>query len=347
MSEAIKQGQNAGDHSTNLQAKTIELHHHGITVTEARQIALDVFKANALELAGTARELFEARGREFIDRYLEELRRRKPEELGALCDPDMQYTLFEAQLGYARSGDKDLSDVLLDMLIDRAAERQRTLKQVVLSECISVVSRLTLEQLDMLSLIFFLRYAKHSAILTIGQFDDMFSHYILPFAPSVVTRPAPYQHLETLGCALEHSQYLLGDILRDSYPAIFCRGLTKEQVLAWDPEADGLIGTYLVPCHHDGARLQLANADEISWSDNSILGLRLRTLLNMQKQYMMDNAEIYRYLFSKSPSAESLLENWDNSLISHLRLTTRGIAIGPANVRRKTGQTFDLSEWIS
>jgi hypothetical protein len=50
MGESLKQ--TAGDYSHNLQAQTINI--TSITVAEARQIALDVFKANALELAGRA-----------------------------------------------------------------------------------------------------------------------------------------------------------------------------------------------------------------------------------------------------------------------------------------------------
>jgi hypothetical protein len=55
MSDSFKQNQTAGDHSTAIQAGG-DVHVGLITVSEARQIALDVFKANALELAGIARE---------------------------------------------------------------------------------------------------------------------------------------------------------------------------------------------------------------------------------------------------------------------------------------------------
>src|SRR5438876_4624303 len=53
----------------------------GVSVTQAREIALDVFKANAPELAGIAREKFENREKQFIERYLEEVSRRRPEGL--------------------------------------------------------------------------------------------------------------------------------------------------------------------------------------------------------------------------------------------------------------------------
>src|ERR1035441_3087326 len=66
MSDFLKQTQEAGELSTAMQAGR-DINITGITMTEARQIALDVFKANALELAGIARELFEARAQKFIE----------------------------------------------------------------------------------------------------------------------------------------------------------------------------------------------------------------------------------------------------------------------------------------
>ena len=146
MSGSIKQSQRAGDHSRNLQAQTINI--TGITVSEARQLALDVFKANALELAGIARDLFESRGREFVDRYLEELQRRRPEAISALQDPDMQYALFTAQRDSARAGDQDLSDLLVDILVDRAAEEPRNLKRIVLDEALTTAPKLTTQEYD-------------------------------------------------------------------------------------------------------------------------------------------------------------------------------------------------------
>src|SRR5690349_2068391 len=153
MGESLKQ--TAGDYSHNLQAQTINI--TSITVAEARQIALDVFKANALELAGVARQLFESRGREFIELYLQELSKRRPECMQSFADPDMQYAIFTAQRDSARSGDQDLSDLLVDILVDRAAEQPRTLKRIVLDEALATAPKLTTQEYDLLSLAFLLR----------------------------------------------------------------------------------------------------------------------------------------------------------------------------------------------
>src|ERR1051326_5812426 len=324
MSDTLKQDQHGGDGSTNVQAQTVNI--TSITVSEARQIALDVFKANALELAGIARDLFEARGREFIERYLEELQRRKPEALDSFRDPDMQYALFTAQKAYACSGDKDLAAMLLDILVDRAAENQRSLKQIVLTQSLSVASKLTPEQFDILSLVFVLKYAHAGGFPTLEQFNVFFESFVLPFAPSVVQHAAPYQHLASMGCAQEHTRYPLANILRDNYPAVFCSGFTEEEAATWCKGMDKEIRAHLIPCRHDSSRLQIDDVELISWSDESPFGLRLRSLKNLHIQRVMDEGAICKYLLSRFPASESLLHNWDATLISYLRLTTVGIA---------------------
>jgi len=43
---------------------------------------------------------------------------------------------------------------------------------------------------------------------------------------------------------------------------------------------------------------------------------------------------------------KDLLDFWDNSSMKHLTLTSVGIAIATANLRRKTGISVDLDIWI-
>jgi hypothetical protein len=57
------QTQEAGSNSTNIQAGSIMVY-QGISVTEARQIALDVFRANILDLAGEANDIARRRARQ-------------------------------------------------------------------------------------------------------------------------------------------------------------------------------------------------------------------------------------------------------------------------------------------
>ena len=111
------QNQESGDNSTNLQGKTIIIN-QGLSYADAKEIALDVFKSNFLELSAKAAETAKRRAEELVDNFLNELKQRAPESLNKMEDPGMQYAIFTAQKEYAKTGDKDLSKLLVDILVD-------------------------------------------------------------------------------------------------------------------------------------------------------------------------------------------------------------------------------------
>ena len=125
------QNQESGDNSTNLQGKTIIIN-QGLSYADAKEIALDVFKSNFLELSAKAAETAKRRAEELVDNFLNELKQRAPESLNKMEDPGMQYAIFTAQKEYAKTGDKDLSKLLVDILVDRSKQEDRDLKQIVL-----------------------------------------------------------------------------------------------------------------------------------------------------------------------------------------------------------------------
>ncbi|MCX4177742.1 MULTISPECIES: LPO_1073/Vpar_1526 family protein [Paraburkholderia] len=141
-----QQAQEGGDNAVNAQAGR-DVVIVGVTYTEARQIALDVYRANAIELAGLAQQTACERAEHITERFLTELQSRHPEGLQQTGEPDFQHSILEAQKAYARSGDEKLETVLVDLLIERAAEQVRSLRQLVLTQSIETISRLTSDRL--------------------------------------------------------------------------------------------------------------------------------------------------------------------------------------------------------
>jgi len=158
------QEQTGGDHSVNIQAGAII--QHGLSATEVRQIALDVYRANFERLSGIAAEVATARAEHLVERFLSELQVQNPDGLNQANDPDMQIALLTAEREYARSGSADLADVLVDLLVERTKESGQTLRQIVLNESIGVVSKLTKGQLAALSVLFCLIDARYMELNT-------------------------------------------------------------------------------------------------------------------------------------------------------------------------------------
>jgi hypothetical protein len=109
------QKQEGGDSSTNLQGQSIVIN-QGISYSDAKEIALDVYKSNYLQLSQDAAELARSRAEELTDDCLQKLKDEKEEAIVEIGTPGMQSAIFEAQKQFAKTGDKDLSSVVIRYL---------------------------------------------------------------------------------------------------------------------------------------------------------------------------------------------------------------------------------------
>jgi hypothetical protein len=60
----------------------------------------------------------------------------------------------------------------------------------------------------------------------------------------------------------------------------------------------------------------------------------------------MQNEEVWKVLVELCPEINDLLDIWSNSSMKNMTLTSVGIALAHANIRRKTNENWDLSIWI-
>ena len=74
----MDQTQKTGDNCDNLQAGNDINVYNGVSYSDARQIALDVFNANFMKLIGVARDVAEERANKITQSFLEKLMRENP-----------------------------------------------------------------------------------------------------------------------------------------------------------------------------------------------------------------------------------------------------------------------------
>lgn len=307
MTDSLKQSQRAGDHSTNVQAQQVEIHHHhhyqGLTPAEAQQVLAEaqrtlmgLFEENFLRLQASARRIAEERAREITETFLAELMERNPAGLECAQDPDMQAVLFTAQRDYARSGSEDLEQVLVNLLVQRTSAASNDLLRIVLNEAVAVAPKLTEDQLDTLSLI--LLFAHDVPFATdLKTWDDVKS--------CLSTRVAPFIHPSLSSFALfSHLKYT-GTITIDG------SGLT------------------FLP------RLAQAFA--------SVEHLKHELDAFQQSDALFD---ILRAVEPQLDILNNIYHDGD-SLLDIAQLTPVGIALANANLRRKTGLEFTLDRWVT
>lgn len=346
------QDQNVTQGSTAIQAGgNVTITKTGLTYAEVRDIALDVFRGNFYQLAGAAKETAKARAEEITEEFLLKLQKEHPAGIEKSNDPDFQYALFTVQKEYARNGDKDLGDLLVDLLVDRSKQEQRDILQIVLNESLNTAPKLTENQLAALAVIFLFKHTQNLKIRNHQMLGEYLDKYVAPFVSKVVKNIACYQHLEFSGCgSIGLGQKLLGTLLGTTYQGQFLKGFDEKEVTDGSVSI-GLDPRFFITCLNDPSKLQVrANskemlekaleADKISPEDRA----RITALFDNGK---MNETEIKDKCIEIRPYMSGLFETWSGSEMKRFTLTSVGIAIGHANIKRLAGEFTDLSVWIN
>lgn len=323
----------------------------GVSYDDVRKIALDVFRANFYELGGTAKEVARTRAEKITEEFLTKLQKEYPTGVEKSQDPDFQYALFTVQREYARNGDKDLGALLVDLLVDRCKQKQRDILQIVLNESLNTAPKLTEAQLAVLAVIFLFKYTTFLAAGNHGQLGVYFDKYVDPFTSKIVKNLATYQHLQFTGCgSIEMGAFSLEKILSIKYQGLFLKGFEPKEI-SERRISIGLDDRFFIQCLNDPLRVQVKALNkellEESFDAHTIPvedRPKISGLFNLGK---MSEAEVKKICIEVRPYMASIFECWSESAMKNFTLTSVGIAIGHANIKRLVGEFENLSIWIN
>lgn len=341
--------QKSGDNSVNLQAESMTIH-AGLSISHVRELALEVFENNFYKLSGIAREIAEQRVQEFTEQMITELSLKNPDGLKAAEDPDFQSSLFQAQKEYAKCGEKELGDILIDILVDRTKETERTLLQIVLNESLIIAPKLNSTQLDILACCFTFGYTERHNIEDIQEFAEYLNNFILVFTDALNEKDTNYKHLAYVGCVSIREVYRqLIPSLKRRYTAFFCKGFdykAADEIRKTSPKLDNI----LIQCLHNVNFVQTCGMNDAITqqlcADNDIQEEDTHKLLELNRSHLMDDDEAFLFLTSICPKFKQFKAYFESTPFRNLELTSVGIAIAHAHSRKKTGFDADLAIWI-
>lgn len=323
----------------------------GISASEARDIAMDVAKATFFELTGVARDTMAVRVEEITDQVIEKLEKEYPEGLKKALDPDFQYALYTVQRQYGRTGDVDLGALLVDLLVDRSKQDSRGIMQIVLNESLEIAPKLTDKHLATLAIVFLLRYTQQQNFTGLSTFLDYLDEYVEPFASLLPSNNAAFQHLEFTGCAsIQAGEITLENALSTTYPALYKKGFSAQRLSdagLTTPLRPGM----LIPCLHNPALFQIGAVNmsvlESMFISNHTPQEDRPKVVELFNENSMTEKELRAWCAAERPYMESVFSAWDDSLMKNLSLTSVGMAIGHANIKRITGEFADLAIWVN
>jgi len=331
------QTQTGGDSCVNIQAHN--LHIAGVSAGEARQIALDVYKANFVVLSQEAISTALSRAEKLSDDLIAKLSVLDEQLLSQFRTPGMQLAVLGAQREYARTGDETVEQLLVSVLVDRAREANRNLRQIALEEAITVIPKLTEKQIDILTLNNLVN--DHYFVARSMPALKNYLSTVARFKATIRFMSPDIRHLEFAGCAKLRTPTKIKSLdakLRESFPGLFPKGFTREAFAAAVPQSERF-EALLVPVEStDLVRLNAVSIEEINlfFQANSIGNEEKKPLFDLLRSTSMDIKEVKQILLDMEPSLDFLF-SFDNRDIFDLELTPVGVAIATANFARKIG----------
>lgn len=335
------QKQQGGDGSQNLQVNgNITC---GITYSEARQIALDVFNANCQKFILEAERISENRAKLIVDDFIKKLFEEHPELSYRLQEPSIQYSTFSVIKNYVKTGDENLKERLLELLIHRMGAEDRGLEQIVMDEAIEVLPKLTQDQVNILSLILSAVYLQHN-ITNLDVLQDYINNKLMVFYPSHKS-DFIYNHLQYTGCCTLLSEggtykpFL--EILKIRFCGLFNKGFSQELLKETFSTDYDRITPIITQCQQNPALLQFnaLNDDVLNGEiKRHNLGEFADKIMQLKKQYEMADDEMSDFLNSINPRTIGFLEEWKGkrSGLKSISLTPVGYVIAVLNYNLKT-----------
>ncbi len=346
-----QQQQSIGDASTAIQAGRDV--HYGITYTEAKSIALDVAKATFYELTGVAKETAGIRVEEITEQVLKKISETNPEHLNKAIDPDFQFALSTVQKEYARTGDKDLGDLLVDLLVDRSKLEKRDILQIVLNESLDTAPKLTESHLAALAIIFLFTYTQNHGLGNHEKLGEYLDQRVKPFAEKLPTNNAAFQHLEFSRCGslMSLQERKIEQIFGITYGGLFVKGIEAAELDKMEISLDSY-NQYFISCLNDNTKLQVKalsqEALEKLLKENIVMPEDIKSkIIQLFNTNKMTDDEIKQKVIVLRPYMSQVFDAWTTSSMKSFTLTSVGIAIGHANIKRLSGEFADLRIWIN
>lgn len=353
---ADTQEQSVGDGSVAAQAKRDVVVIQGAT---AEQIAgmIAIFKDQIVAgLTLEAKRVVDDRVAEFKEELLKEMFEKQSGRAEAFGDPDFQHTLKEAQTAYARSGDEGLHDTLIGLIIERSKPTKRNRLTLTLNDAIAKAGHLTPEDFAAVTVIFYFKNVQHQMLMNVDGLADSIRRHVGPSVDTLPTDETSFSYMESVGVANTGISILqqgsIQQILTERYPCVLTLGAPRDALIALVPQTTQLIlDKMIVESPFDSTRSVFALGDpKAAGAALSNFGVDAaafeQSYTELCKANNISEEQFLKVMGQRIPFLQKLCRKYDKGPARNATLTSAGIALAHANLKRTAGLDADIGIWI-
>ena len=346
-----RQDQRVAEGAIAIQSQRDTIVHQGISSEDVRTI-VESLADQMPKLAATAAAVMEVRLKAFEESIMKRFDEDAATKRDAFSDPDFQHVVIEAQRAYARTGDMETHGTLVDLIAKRSSEGTGSRRAFAINEAITIISRLTRNEISELAFAFFSRSTQNNTVNNLTAFCAHLNTFIDELLDDLETDRQSYEYLVAQRCAtISMGEIGLVEIWRKVYPALFMKGFSAEKVDKIVGETSPDVRSLLVPsvfnpaCYQPRAmslEILLSIQRPPSVSEENVQHIWAQAIADLA-----DDAAIVQKLKPQCPRIEEVIDKWHSSPLKSLELTTIGQAIGHARLTQiPSFGNPDLSIWI-
>lgn len=216
------------NNSSILQAKG-DININGISAEAALEICKYVVKAELSIYAQDARNEAEKRLSDISEKTIERITSLREDLLSRFKEPAIQLALNETFKNYIASGDENLEEDLIDLLLERLNIQDGTTEQSVIDEARNIIPKLSLNTVSLLALIAF---SKLIFPLNRNQYDDLLTKLAPVAEKAGNVTSLDIAHLKQVGCGFGISAFQVAEPLErqllSNYDMFFRHPISNE-----------------------------------------------------------------------------------------------------------------------
>jgi len=328
-SPSLKIKNEAQDVGTQVGQITI---HQGLSYSEAKDLIVSVVDQKLIEFKDEAVATFDKRTDEFKKLLSEKIKDLPEQDMGKLREPDTQIALLEAAKISGRKPNEELRNLLANLVVSRIKNDKtgkEELKNIVYNEAISTVSKITIDQLKIITLCYLARYTSYGGIVSWDTFKNYLNTHIKPFIHFKNTN-AEFQHIEYAGCgSIGISSRDLINIHKQQYSFLFFNLVEKDQVDSLTLSDEIKKGIVALDTKEDKYFILFKNKTELEnyLKEKKIDEETIKKLVSIYESHIKNNDEVKKKIAEETDIGKELIDLWEKTALKHLSLTSVGIAI--------------------
>lgn len=326
--------------------------HQGLTYSEAKDLIVSVVDQKLIEFKDEAAATFNKRTNEFKVLLSEKIKDLPEQDMGKLREPDTQIALLEAAKISGRKANDELRTLLANLVVSRIKNDntgKEELKNIVYNEAISTVSKLTTDQLKIITLCYLARYTSYGGVLSWDTFKNYLNIHIKPFIHFKNTN-AEFQHIEYAGCgSIGIGSWNLTDIYRQQYSFLFLNLIEKAKIEDLNLPEEIKSELLRLDTTEDKYFVRIKNKEELQkyLKEKKLEEEKINQFTSLYERNVKNSGEIKKKLEEETEIGKELLELWEKSNIPHLSLTSVGIAIAASYFEQTVGEKINIDIWIN